>query len=156
MVELVRVGGEGAPQLERIKDSVVLRLRDAYLGPWRAVAEAPVLCELVDLALRVAPLQRALTWHRILLGVSPDERAEWQASGRRRWDMWVLPGAVRRRPTPHAPRYSMYITFFTAAIVFAASGFAERSRVFAYGIGVSAWCTRITGASRSSKHSRCT
>jgi hypothetical protein len=59
---------------------VVLRLRDAYLQPWRGHAEMPVLRELVDLALQVAPLERALTWHRILLGVSSDERAEWQAS----------------------------------------------------------------------------
>ena len=31
VIELVRVGGEGAPQLERIKDSAVLRLRDRLL-----------------------------------------------------------------------------------------------------------------------------
>jgi Phosphotransferase enzyme family len=59
---------------------VMLRLRDAYLQPWRAHAEKPVLYELVDLALRVTPLERSLTWHRILLGVHADERAEWQAS----------------------------------------------------------------------------
>ena len=59
---------------------VMLRLRDAYLQPWRAHAEMPVLCELVDLALRVTPLERSLTWHRILLGIHADERAEWQAS----------------------------------------------------------------------------
>jgi hypothetical protein len=59
---------------------VLLRLRDAYLQPWRSHAEMPVLCALVDLALQVTPLQRALTWHRILLGIHPDERAEWQAS----------------------------------------------------------------------------
>src|SRR5262249_5219256 len=49
---------------------------------------------------------------------------------------------------------SMYMTFFTAAIVFGRSGFADFSSAFAYGIGVSAWCTRITGASRWSKQSR--
>jgi hypothetical protein len=58
----------------------MLRLRDAYLQPWRAYAEAPVLHELADLALRVTPLERALTWHRILLGVHTGERAGWQAS----------------------------------------------------------------------------
>ncbi len=58
----------------------LLRLREAYLGPWRAFAEAPVLRELTGLALRIAPLERALTWHRILRGVLPEERAEWQAS----------------------------------------------------------------------------
>src|SRR4051794_14789743 len=35
-------------------------------------------------------------------------------------------------------RYSMYMTFLTAAIAFAASGLAARSRFFAYGIGTSA------------------
>ncbi len=30
--------------------------------------------------LSVAPLERALTWHRILLGVHAGERAGWQAS----------------------------------------------------------------------------
>jgi hypothetical protein len=59
---------------------VMLRLRDAYLQPWRAYAEMPVLCELVDLALQLAPSSRALTWHRILLGIHPEERAEWEAS----------------------------------------------------------------------------
>ena len=33
-----------------------------------------------DLALQVTPLERSLTWHRILLGIHPQERAEWQAS----------------------------------------------------------------------------
>lgn len=59
---------------------VLLRLRDAYLQPWRSYAEAGVLRELCDVALQVAPLQRALTWHRILRGVHAGERAEWQAS----------------------------------------------------------------------------
>jgi hypothetical protein len=34
-------------------------------------------------------------------------------------------------------RSSMYMTFLIAAIVLAASGFAARSRFFAYGIGTS-------------------
>jgi hypothetical protein len=59
---------------------VLLRLRDAYLRPWRTFAETPVLLRLVELALQVTPLQRAATWHRILLGVHPEERREWQAS----------------------------------------------------------------------------
>ncbi len=58
----------------------LLRLRDAYLRPWRAFAEATALHELTGLALRIAPLERALTWHRILRGVLPEERAGWQAS----------------------------------------------------------------------------
>jgi hypothetical protein len=59
---------------------VMLRLRDAYLQPWRPFAETRVLLELADLALSVTPLERSLTWHRILLGVHAGERAEWQAS----------------------------------------------------------------------------
>jgi hypothetical protein len=59
---------------------VMLRLRDAYLQPWRAYAETPVLLELVDVALQVTPLERSLTWNRILRGVHAEERAEWQAS----------------------------------------------------------------------------
>jgi hypothetical protein len=59
---------------------VLRRLRDAYLRPWQVFAEAPVLRELAGSALRIAPLARALTWRRVLLGVLPPERAEWQAS----------------------------------------------------------------------------
>jgi hypothetical protein len=59
---------------------VMLRLRDAYLQPWRPFAETRVLHELVDSALQVTPLERSLTWRRILLGIHPDERADWQAS----------------------------------------------------------------------------
>ncbi|GAB3314946.1 phosphotransferase [Geodermatophilus aquaeductus] len=59
---------------------VLLRLREAYLRPWQAFGEAAVLRDLADLALRIAPLARALSWHRILLGVHADERAEWQVS----------------------------------------------------------------------------
>jgi hypothetical protein len=59
---------------------VMARLRDAYLQPWRPFAEAPVLRGLADLALQVTPLQRALTWHRVLAGVHPAERADWQSS----------------------------------------------------------------------------
>ena len=46
----------------------------------REFAEAPVLRELAGVALRVAPLARALTWHRVLRAVHPDEAAPWQAS----------------------------------------------------------------------------
>ena len=58
-------------------DAVLLRLRDAYLGPWREHGSLPALREQCDLALALAPLQRALTWRRILGGVHPAERAEW-------------------------------------------------------------------------------
>jgi Ser/Thr protein kinase RdoA (MazF antagonist) len=59
---------------------VMLRLRDAYLQPWRPFAVTRVLHELVDLALQVTPLERSLTWWRILRGIHPEERADWLAS----------------------------------------------------------------------------
>ncbi len=59
---------------------VLLRLREAYLYPWRGFADLTDLRELAAAALRVAALQRALTWHRILMGIHPDERAEWRGS----------------------------------------------------------------------------
>jgi hypothetical protein len=61
-------------------DAVLLRLRDAYLDVWRALGRLPALREQVDLALAIGPIQRALTWRRILRGVHPAERAEWQDS----------------------------------------------------------------------------
>ena len=59
-------------------DPVLLRLRDAYLEPWSSYGTPGGLREQVDLALRVGPLPRAMTWRRILRGVHPPERAEWQ------------------------------------------------------------------------------
>lgn len=54
------------------------RLRDAYLEPWAEYGSPDALREQCDLALAVAPLSRALTWRRILRGVHPAERGEWQ------------------------------------------------------------------------------
>ncbi|WP_104525585.1 phosphotransferase [Blastococcus atacamensis] len=54
-------------------DPALVRLRDAYLDQWLDLENAGELREQCDLALRVAPLQRALTWRRLLL----EERAEW-------------------------------------------------------------------------------
>ena len=56
---------------------VLLRLRDAYLDVWRGHGSPEHLREQCDLALRVGPLQRALTWRQILRGVHAEERAEW-------------------------------------------------------------------------------
>jgi hypothetical protein len=62
-------------------DAVLLRLRDAYLEPWRNHGSLAELRQQCDLALALAPLQRALTWRRILRGVHPAERAEWADAG---------------------------------------------------------------------------
>jgi hypothetical protein len=59
---------------------VLLRLRDAYLDEWGAQGSPEALREQCALALQVGPLQRALTWRRILRGVHPAERAEWADS----------------------------------------------------------------------------
>ena len=61
-------------------DPALHRLRDAYLEPWGVYGSPRELRAQCDLALRVAPLARALTWRRILRGVHPDERAEWADS----------------------------------------------------------------------------
>jgi hypothetical protein len=63
---------DGSPEL--------LRLRDAYLDGWHAYGTPQELREQCDVALRVGPLQRALSWRRILRGVHPGERAQWQDS----------------------------------------------------------------------------
>ncbi len=56
------------------------RLRDAYLEPWAVYGSPRELRYQCELALRVAPLARALTWRRILRGVHPGERGQWQNS----------------------------------------------------------------------------
>jgi hypothetical protein len=63
---------DGSPEL--------LRLRDVYLDGWHAYGTPQELREQCDVALRVGPLQRALSWRRILRGVHPGERAQWQDS----------------------------------------------------------------------------
>ena len=61
-------------------DPALGRLRDAYLEPWTAYGTPGQLRGQCDLALKVAPLERALTWRRIPRGVHPDERGEWADS----------------------------------------------------------------------------
>ena len=61
-------------------DAVLLRLRDAYLDVWGSHGTLADLRGQCDLALAVGPLQRALTWRRVLRGVHPPERAEWEDS----------------------------------------------------------------------------
>ncbi|WP_236831090.1 phosphotransferase [Blastococcus sp. KM273128] len=77
-------------------DAALLRLRDAYLDQWLDHGTAAELRGLCDLALHVAPLQRALTWRRILRGVHEGERAEW---------VGAVPGwtAEHLAPGPLAP-----------------------------------------------------
>ena len=59
---------------------VLFRLRDVYLDVWRDFGDPEELREQARLALAVGPLQRALTWRRVLRGVVPEDRVEWQDS----------------------------------------------------------------------------
>jgi hypothetical protein len=61
-------------------DPALLRLRDSYLEVWQAFGSPQELREQCTVALRVGPLQRALSWRRILRGVHPAELPEWQAA----------------------------------------------------------------------------
>ena len=95
----LRVAGQalGVPS----GDPVLRRLRDAYLEPWREYGSTAELREQVGLALRVAPLPRAMTWRRILRGVHPAERAEWQGAVPGWTAEYLEPGILT--PTTAAP-----------------------------------------------------
>lgn len=51
-------------------------LRDAYLEAWSDVADLPRLRHDAELAVRIAPVARAHSWRRALLGADPAELAE--------------------------------------------------------------------------------
>ena len=78
-------------------DAVLLRLRDAYLEPWRAYGNPAELREQCGLALALGPMQRALTWRRILRGVHPPERTEW-ADAVPRWTAEYLEPGILAAP----------------------------------------------------------
>ncbi len=63
-------------------DPVLLRLRDAYLDRGAAYGSPAELREQADMPCGSARCQRAMTWRRILRGVHPAERAEWQTPSR--------------------------------------------------------------------------
>jgi hypothetical protein len=53
------------------------RLRDAYLEPWTAAHTRAELDSAVPVAMRLAIIGRALSWHRALTGISPHDQGEW-------------------------------------------------------------------------------
>jgi hypothetical protein len=59
-------------------DAALRLLRDAYLDAWSGYGSPAELREQCDLALRVGAMPRAMTWRRMLRGVHPAERTEWQ------------------------------------------------------------------------------
>jgi hypothetical protein len=79
-------------------DPVLLRLRDACLEPWSAYGGPAELRALCTLALRVGPPARALTWHRILLGIHPAERVEWADSVPGWMAEYLEPGSLDPAP----------------------------------------------------------
>lgn len=82
-------------------DPLLLRLRDAYLEPWAAYGSTAELRGQCELALRVGPPARALSWHRILQGIHPAERTEWASSVPGWMAEYLAPGSLAT--TPPAP-----------------------------------------------------
>jgi hypothetical protein len=53
------------------------RLRDAYLEPWTAEHARAELAVIVPIAMRLAIVGRAFSWHRALTGIPVDDQGEW-------------------------------------------------------------------------------
>jgi hypothetical protein len=64
-----------------MEDAERIRLRDAYLTPFAALAPHAQLVEQLELACRVGKIARALTWHRSVSAYDPDEVEERWLSG---------------------------------------------------------------------------
>lgn len=58
------------------KSNAMARLRDAYLEAWAGYAALGDLRRAFDLAQRLAPISRALTWHHVMSAVPADMRGE--------------------------------------------------------------------------------
>jgi hypothetical protein len=61
-------------------DAALGRMREAYLGPWRAVVSGERLERALPLALRLAKLQRALTWRAWVRATGPERAWEYADS----------------------------------------------------------------------------
>jgi hypothetical protein len=57
--------------------TALARLRDAYLEPWTATHSRAELDHAVPLAMRLAIIGRALSWHRALTEIPPRDHGEW-------------------------------------------------------------------------------
>ena len=56
------------------------RLQDAYLEPWTAGHSRAELAAAAALAMRLAIIGRALSWHRALAGIPPHDHGEWSGN----------------------------------------------------------------------------
>jgi hypothetical protein len=61
-------------------DAALERMRAAYLGPWRALVSGEKLERALPLALRLAKLQRALTWRTWVRATGPERAWEYADS----------------------------------------------------------------------------
>ncbi len=61
-------------------DAALGRMRSAYLEPWRALVSSEQLERALPLALRLAKLQRALTWRTWVRATGPDRAWEYADS----------------------------------------------------------------------------
>ena len=78
-------------------DASLARLVDAYTEAWTDVADRATLRRLVDLAIRVGPLTRALGWRRALVGCDEPSWVEW-GDGVHGWLLEILSPDLPLRP----------------------------------------------------------
>ncbi len=78
-------------------DPVLHRLVDAYTEAWTDVADRRTLRRLVELAIRVGPLTRAMGWRRALLGCDAPSWTEW-GDGVHGWLLETLSPDLPLRP----------------------------------------------------------
>jgi hypothetical protein len=78
-------------------DPVLHRLVDAYTEVWTDLADRATLRRLVELAIRVGPLTRAMGWRRALLGCDETSWSEW-GDGVHGWLLEALSPDLPLRP----------------------------------------------------------
>jgi hypothetical protein len=78
-------------------DPSLVRLVDAYTEAWTDVTDRATLRRLVDLAIRVGPLTRALGWRRALAGCDEPSWVEW-GDGVHGWLLEILSPDLPLRP----------------------------------------------------------
>ena len=80
-------------------DPALARLVDAYTETWTDVADRASLRRLVELAVRVGPLTRAVGWRRALEGCDEPSWAEW-GEGVHGWLLEILSSDLPLHPAP--------------------------------------------------------
>jgi hypothetical protein len=70
----------GAAEHDFLFDQEILHLRDVYLSAWKDYGSLDDLREAFDLAWRVAMVNRALTWHKVVSRLDGQERGKYASS----------------------------------------------------------------------------